>query len=107
MTTYYVVDFGDLAVAHDFVNAIADLGHRSTGVGSRVRITEGTVASLRQQSRGANVTIRDITTRDPINDGESSMPYVRMGDYAYPVWPESAGPKIATRLAFTRQGHLG
>ena len=35
------------------------------------------------------------------------MPYVRMGDYAYPVWPESAGPKNATRLAFTRQGHLG
>ena len=106
MTTYFVVEFGDLAAARDFVNAIADLGHRSTGMGSRVRITEDTVASLRRQSRAAGVTIRDITTRDLVNDSETNVPCVRMGDYAYPVRAESARPAIATRLAFTRHGRL-
>jgi hypothetical protein len=106
VTTYFVVDFGDLAAAHDFMNAIAGLGHRSSGVGSRVRITEDTVANLRQQSRDADISIRGITTRVLTSDHDSSMLCVRMGGHAYPVRPDSGAPRIATRPAFTGQAYL-
>lgn len=97
MTTYYVVDFGSslasFADTHDFVNTVADLGHRPSSVGGRARIPEGAITALRQLPPGADCAIRD---------DETGMPYVRMGGYEYPVWPESTGPKIATRRAVVR-----
>jgi hypothetical protein len=42
---------------------------------------------------------------------EEIPPHVRMSGYIYPVWPEPAGPKIATRRARrtepTEQGVYG
>ena len=104
MTSYYIVNFGSsLGVAHDFVNAIADLGYRSAGAGGRVRIDEATVADLRQLAPGTDGAIRDQPRTALAGGDEGSMPYVWMGGYAYPVWPESAGPKIATRRAVVGQ----
>jgi hypothetical protein len=106
MATRYVVDFGSVAVAHDFVNAIADLGHRSAAAGSRVTITEATVAGLRQRPADSDGAIQDEPWSAPAGGDEGSMPHVRMGSHTYPVWPESAGPKIATRRpAEPHSGH--
>lgn len=94
MTAYYIVDFGSVSTAHDFVNAIADLGHRAAGVGSRVRIAGATIASLRQQPPGTDTAVRDEPWTIPGRSDEGSMPYVRMGGYTYPVWAEAAGPGL-------------
>jgi len=106
VTTYYVVDFGSslasFAVAHDFVNMVADLGHRPSSAGGRVRIPETAVAALRQLPPGTDGAIHDEPWPDPVSDDEGSMPCVRMGGYTYPARPESAGPKIATRRAVAR-----
>jgi hypothetical protein len=94
--TRYVVYFGSVATAHDFVNAIADLGNQAAAAGSKVTITEAIVASLRQRPTRTDGAIHDEPWIAP-DDDEGSMPHVRISSYAYPVWPESAGPKIATR----------
>jgi len=103
VTTYYVVDFGSslasFAVAHDLVNMVADLGHRPSAAGGRVRIPEAAVAALRQLPPGTDGAIHDEPWPDPVSGAEGTLPQVRMGGYTYPVWPESAGPKIATRRA--------
>jgi hypothetical protein len=103
VTTYYVVDFGSslasFGAAHDLVNAIADLGYRPSAAGGRVRVPEAAVAALRQLPAGTDGAIRDEPWAALTGDDEGIMPCVRMGGYTYPLWPESAGPKIATRRA--------
>jgi hypothetical protein len=97
VTTYYVVDFGSslaaFAVTHDFVNLVADLGHRPSSAGGRARIPEDAVAGLRQLPPGAEGAIRD---------DDSGMPHVRMRGREYPVRPEPARPKSAARRAAAR-----
>jgi hypothetical protein len=91
--TSYVVDFGpSLGVAHDFVNIVAGLGHRPSGAGGTVTITEDTAGSLRRQPPGTDGSICDLR-----EGGKRPVPYVRMGGYWYPVRAESDRPAIATR----------
>jgi hypothetical protein len=88
----HVVDFGpDASAAHIFMSTLSRLGHPATQAGSRVVIDDNVLSALFPLPYNSNGAI--IGHRDGRTAG------VRIGGYAYTLWPESAGPKLATRWA--------
>lgn len=88
----HVVDFGSDAFAADiFMSTLSRLGRSATRTGSRVVISDDVLSGLfplPYASDGAIIGHRDGKTTG-----------LRIRDFAYTLWPESAGPKIATRWA--------
>lgn len=90
MSERHVVDFGpDTSAAHIFVSTLSRLGHPATQSGSRVVIDDSVLSALFPLPYGSDGAI--IGHRDGKTKG------VRISGYAYTLWPESAGPKLATR----------
>jgi hypothetical protein len=91
----HVVDFGpDSPAAYAFLGTLSRLGLPATCLGSRVTIDDSVLSALfplPYDSDGAIIGHRDGKTRG-----------VRISGYAYTLWPESAGPKLATRWHLAR-----
>ena len=89
----YVVDFGsDTAAAERFVATLTGLGHLATWTDSRVTISDGALSAL-------FLSVPTDTDGDIVAHRDGRTAGVRIGGYAYTLWPESAGPKLATRWA--------
>jgi hypothetical protein len=88
----HVVDFGsDTFAVPVLIGVLSSLGHPATRSGSRVIISDDALSGLSTLPYGNDGAI--IGYRDGATKG------VRIGGYAYTLWPESAGPKLATRWA--------
>lgn len=88
----HIVDFGpDISAARTFMRTLGRLGHPANRAGSRVVIDDNVLSALFPLPYGSDGAI--IGHRDGRTTG------VRISGYAYALWPESAGPKLATRWA--------
>lgn len=94
----YVVDFGsDASAADTFMATLSRLGHAAARTDGRVVIGGDVLTALFLMPHGSG-------DGSIVAHRGGKATGVQIGGYAYTLWPESAGPKLATRWALRKTG---